>query len=122
MAVVFSTANAITLFPHFVDLAGDFNQGTAEKFIELNIPIGYWTNSSHFFKNIKSADSFLEDTLPFSNYEIKKETETLDDGTEIIKYTSSLLSDGINEEKLSKLILIQTPGEPLFIGLYEDPT
>lgn len=118
MAMSFSLANAITLFPHFVDVAGDFNDGTTDKFTELDITVGYWRNSPYFYSAIKDADEFLMDTLPFSNYSIDKETKTLDDGTEIIVYTSALDSD---ESKWSKLYLVQTPGEPLYVGLCEDP-
>lgn len=118
MGICFSLANAITLFPHFVDVAGDFNDGTTEKFVTLNISTGFWQEAPFFYKSIKDADEFLMDTLPFSNYSIDKETETLDDGTKIVSYTSALDSD---KTKWSRLYLVQTPGEPLYVGLYEDP-
>lgn len=111
---------AITLFPHFVDVAGDFSDGTCKKFTDLNISIGCYRESPSFFRNIKDADSFLMDTLPMSSYPIEKNAETLPDGTQIIIYTSSLEADGLYEGKLSKLYLIQTPDENLFVGLYED--
>lgn len=120
MASVFSAANAITLFPHFVDVAGDFRDGTTDIFIELNIPTLCWQVSPHFFKNLKDADSFLMDTLPFSSYDIKKETDKLEDGTEIITYISSLEADGINEGKWSRLYLIQKPDGHFYVGLAED--
>lgn len=120
MACSFSFANAITLFPHFVDVAGDYTEGTTEKFVELNIPVIHWRVSPSFYSNIKEADSFLTDTLPFSSYTIEKTSDTLDNGTEIITYTSSLEADGINKDKWSKLYLIQSPDEPLYIGIYED--
>lgn len=120
MAMCFSIANAITLFPHFVDVAGDYETGTTAKFETLGIPTGYWQVSPVFFSNIKDADSFLMDTLPFSNYAIEKEIQTLDDGTEVISYVSSLESDGLYKDKWSRLYLVQTPGEPLYVGLFED--
>lgn len=115
-----SIAGAITLFPHFVDVAGDFKDGTTAKFSELNIPTVCWRVSPYFFNNLKDADSFLMDTLPFSSYSIEKETKTLVDGTQIVIYSSSLEVDGFYEGKWSRLYLLQSPGEPLYVGLYED--
>ena len=116
----FSIANAITLFPHFVDVAGDYEDGTPEKFTQLNIFTIYWRVAPAFYSNIDDADSFLKDTLPFSNYAIEKTVNVLDNGTKIITYTSSLEADGLNKYKWSKLYLIQSPGEPLYVGIAED--
>lgn len=63
---------------------------------------------------------FLDDTLPTSNYSILKDKKRLDDGTEILTYTTSLEADGLNKDKYSILYLVQTPDEPLYVGLYED--
>lgn len=121
MVFSFTTAHAISLFPHFVDVAGDYKTGTTEKFTKLNIPTTLWQVSPFFYKTLKNADSFLKDTLPFSNYTILKEEKKLDDGTEIVIYSTSLEADGLYKDKWSKLILVQTPGEPLYVGLCEDP-
>lgn len=120
MAVSFSAANAITLFPHFVDVAGDFKDGTTDKFVALNIPTSAWRVSPSFYSSLKAADDFLKDTLPFSSYAIESERHTLPDGTEVVIYTSSLEADGLYKDKWSVLILVQSPGEPLYVGLYED--
>lgn len=117
--------HAITLFPHFVDIAGDYKDGSGPKFLELNIPTKHWNVNPSFYKTISEADEFLQETLPLSNYKIDKETQTLNDGTIIIKYSASL-ADGIfgTDEtmtgKWSHLYLIQTPNEPLYVGVYED--
>ena len=122
---VFMNCHAITLFPHFVDVAGDYKDGTTLKFSELNIPTQHWNVNPYSYKTISEADEFLKDTLPFSSYTIGKEEQTLPDGTKIIKYTASL-ADGIfgTDEtmigKWSSLYLIQTPDEPLYVGIYED--
>ena len=119
------SCHAISLFPHFVDIAGDFKEGTAPKFLELNIPTQHWNANPYSYKNIAEAEEFLQETLPFSNYNIGKDTKTLSDGTIIITYTASL-ADGIfgtdetMAEKWSYLHLIQAPGEPLYVGIYED--
>lgn len=119
------SSHAITLFPHFVDVAGDYRDGTDPKFSELNLPTKHFRVDPSFYKTISEADEFLTETLPFSNYEIGKDTKTLDDGTKIIKYSSSL-ADGIfgtDESKVGKwscIYLIQTPNEPLYVGIYED--
>lgn len=119
------SSHAFSLFPHFVDIAGDYQDGTNPKFSELNIPTKHWRVSPSFYKTVSEADEFLTETLPFSNYKIGKETQTLPDGTIIVKYSASL-ADGIlgTDETLagkgSYLYLIQTPEEPLYIGIYED--
>lgn len=119
------SAHAITLFPHFVDIAGDYKEGTGPKFQELNIPTKQWRENPSFYKTVSEADEFLQETLPFSSYEIGKDVKTLPDGTVIIKYSASL-ADGIfgkdetMEGKWSHLYLLQTPGEPLYVGIYED--
>ena len=116
---------AISLFPHFVDVAGDFNEGTDLKFTELNILVKQWRVNPYSYKTIEEADEFLKETLPFSSYAIEKDTQTLPDGTLIIKYSASL-ADGVfgTDEsmagKWSSLYLVQTPGEPLYVGVYDD--
>lgn len=119
------SCQAITLFPHFVDIAGDFKDGTGSKFQELNIPTKHWNVNPYSYKTIKEADDFLQETLPFSSYNIGKDTKTLPDGTVIIIYSASL-ADGVfgTDEtmagKWSYLYLVQTPDEPLYVGIYED--
>lgn len=112
-------AQAISLFPHFTDVAGDYSDGTGPKFEALNIPTIHWRGNPFFFSNIKDADSFLQDTLPFSSYVIGRDEKKLDDGTIIICYYTSLEADGLNKDKWSKLYLVQTPGEPLYVGISE---
>lgn len=116
---------AITLFPHFVDITGNYKDGTDLKFSELNIPTKNWNVNPLSYKTISEADEFLQETLPLSTYQIGKETKTLPDGTIIIKYSASL-ADGIfgtDETMLGKwsyLYLVQSPGEPLYVGIFED--
>lgn len=119
------SCHAVSLFPHFVDVAGDYKDGTDVKFSDLNITVKHWNVNPYFYKTISEAEEFLQETLPFSNYKIGKDTQTLQDGTKIIKYSASL-ADGIfgpDESmagKWSYLYLIQTPDEPLYVGIYED--
>lgn len=119
------SSHAVSLFPHFVDVAGDYQDGTNVKFTELNIPTKHWRVSPAFYSTISGADEFLNETLPFSNYKIDKDAKTLPDGTKIIKYSSSL-ADGVlgtDETKVGKwscLYLVQSPDEPLYVGIYED--
>lgn len=119
------SSQAITLFPHFVDIAGNYNEGTGPKFLELNIPTSQWNVNPSSYKTIAQAEEFLQETLPFSSYKIEKDTQTLPDGTIIIKYSSSL-ADGVfgtDESKVGKwsyLYLIQSPNEPLYVGIYDD--
>ena len=118
------SCHAISLFPHFTDVAGDYEEGTAPKFSELKIPTTCWRVNPHFFNTIAGADEFLADTLPFSSYQIVKDTKTLEDGTKIITYFAPS-EDGVfgKDETLtgkgSYLFLIQTPDEPLYVGIFE---
>lgn len=117
------SANAISLFPHFTDVAGDYQEGTNPKFTELNIPTTVWRVNPFFFSEIASADEFLADTLPFSSYHIEKDTKTLPDGTIIITYfapsSEGVLGTVETSSTGSYLYLVQTPGEPLYVGLFE---
>ena len=119
------SCHAISLFPHFVDVAGDYKEGTILKFEELNIPTKHWNVNPYFYKTISEAEEFLQETLPFSTYTIGKDTQTLPDGTIIIKYSASL-ADGVfgadetMAGKWSHLYLVQTPDEPLYVGSYDD--
>ena len=120
-----TSIHAVTLFPYFVDVAGAYQDGTCLKFTEMNIPTKNWKVNPDSYKTISEADEFLTENLPFSNYTIGKETQTLPDGTIIIKYSASLADGifGIDETlvgKWSYLYLIQTPDEPLYVGIYED--
>lgn len=117
--------HAIELFPYFVDVAGDFSDGTDLKFSELNLPTKHYRSNPFFYSSISEADEFLMDSLPFSNYHIGKVSETLPDGTEIIIYSSSLVegvfgSDAAMDDKMSYIYLIQTPNEPFYVGFYVD--
>lgn len=119
------SCQALSLFPHFVDIAGDYQDGTGPKFLQLNIPTKHWKENPYFYKTISEADEFLKETLPFSNYNIDMDTQTLPDGTKIIKYSASLAEGilGTDETMVGKgsyLYLIQSPDEPLYIGIYED--
>ncbi len=120
MLLAFTIADAITLFPHFVDVAGDYQDGVSDKFAELNISTNHWRVSPGFYSDIKEADEFLQDTLPFSSYTIQKETKTLEDGSVLIMYISTLEADGLNKDKWSRLYLFQSPDGPLYVGLAED--
>ena len=117
------SAHALSLFPFFGDVVGDYEDGTHPKFVELNLPTNHWRESPFWFKNIKDADEFLMDVLPFSSYQIEKDTKTLPDGTNVIIY-SSPKSDGVLEADgtargWSRLYLIQTPDEPMYVGIYD---
>lgn len=118
-------AHAITLFPYFVDVAGDYRDGTDPKFTEMNLTTQHFRVNPSFYKTISEAEEFLTETLPFSNYKIGKDTETLADGTKIIKYSSSLSdgtfgTDNTMDGKMSVIYLIQSPDGTLYIGIYED--
>ena len=118
------SCQAISLFPFFGDVVGDYQDGTHAKFTQLNIPTQHFREKPFWFSNIADADAFLMDVLPFSSYKIDKDEKTLRDGTKVIKYTAYsedgvLGKDEVTDSYCSCLYLIQTPNEPLYVGIYE---
>lgn len=105
--------NAIPLFPFFVDVAGDYNDGTPDEFKELFIESMYYRHNPGFYKTIEEADSFLNDVLPYSNYTIYR-TKTEKNGVKMVVFSSNM------EEGASFLYLVEIPQKGFFIG-YAEP-
>lgn len=110
-----STASAISLFPFFIDVSGDYKEGTPEKLVELKVPCMYYCDTPSFYKTMNDAESFLHDALPFSTESISREESALTDKIKMIKYSSSF-SDN---EKLSEMYLIEIKDYGFIIGYNE---
>lgn len=113
LTVITLTANAVPLFPYFVDVAGDYKDGTPDAMAKVNIICSHW-NKPSWYTSLKAAQDFLNDVLPFSNESITQNSEEVN-GTKVVTYTSPMY-DG---EQTSILYLIEDPIEGFFVGYTE---
>lgn len=106
------SCKALSLFPFFVDLVGDYNDGVMEQLQ----PYGVECKSSdkcHWFSNIKDADVYLDDVLPYSNYSIlRKKVQMKGLNTEVY---ATLQEDG----NTSVMMLIEVPNDGLYV-IYDE--
>lgn len=114
LSVVFLavSANALSLFPFFVDLAGNYIDGPVTALQPLGVECMH-SSKCNDFKTIDAADAFLKDVLPYSNYSIMNK-KVKKDGTDMAMY-ASLLEDG----KTSVFCLIELPGDGLYV-IYDE--
>ncbi|MDE6754899.1 MAG: hypothetical protein K2J82_09865 [Muribaculaceae bacterium] len=113
-AAMQNSTEGLPLFPFFVDVAGDYNEGIPEEVAALNIPGGYY-KTPFFYSSLKDAEDFLQDVLPFSNYIISREETIKEDGTRIVQYASPL-TDG----RESILTLVEIPSKNVFYAVYAE--
>lgn len=110
LAALFLTvsANAVSLFPFFVDLAGNYQEGPDQKLQPIGVECMY-SGKCNDFNTIKDADTFLDDVLPYKNYPIFKK-KYLKDGLNM-EIFASLLED----DRTSVICLIEMPKEGLYV-------
>lgn len=113
LGVGFITANAIPLFPFFTDVAGDYKDGSPEVFNALQMPCMYWQKPT-FFSNLKDADAFLNDVIPYSTESISRSVKELDGGITVVTYTSPMANG-----QTSVIYLLDIPKEGFLIGYNE---
>lgn len=113
MAILYLSANAITLFPFFCDVSGDYSDSTPQELMDLNISCTYSRVHPYFFSDLASADSFLQDVLP-SSEPINRE-EKMVGATKIVTYQSPMLYDVV-----SILYLVEIPEKGLYAGYSEE--
>lgn len=103
--------SAAPLFPFFVDLAGNYKDGTPDELAALGFSSMYW-GQSPFYPNEQSAREFLGDVLPSEGIAADNaEAEAI----KVSKYTSTF-SDN---EKASEIQLITLPDGAFYI-LYNE--
>lgn len=106
------SCKALSLFPFFVDLVGNYNDGPVEQLQPFEVECTY-SNKSNYYNSIKEADVFLDDVLPYSNYSIlRKKVKLKGLDTEIY---ASLLEDG----RTSVICLIELPDNGLYV-IYDE--
>ena len=108
------SANALSLFPFFVDLVGNYSDGPVEKLQPLEIEC-LSSDKCNDFNTIEGADTFLLDVLPFSNYHILRKKMKMK-GLDMEVY-ATLQEDG----KTSVMCLIEIPEDGLYVTYDEIP-
>lgn len=113
LLILTASARAVSLFPFFGDLVGDYFDGPVQELQPLGINCLY-SDKCHWFNSIKDADMFLDDVLPYENYSISRE-KIQKDGINMEIYTSPLI------EGTSMIRLIELPGDGLYVTYDELP-
>ncbi len=112
VAMIAFTSHAITLFPFFVDVAGDYRDGTPEEFAEVGATMMYHARPS-FYKSIEEAKAFYTDVMPFSSEKIIVKDIPLKEGKCMI-YVSPM-----SDDVMSLIYLFETPEKVFIIGYDE---
>lgn len=113
VALFFSiSCKAISLFPFFGDLVGDYFDGPVPELVPLEVECLY-SDKSHWFNSIKAADMFLDDVLPYENESIFRK-KVVKDGLNMEIYASPLLNGGT-----SVMCLIEMPNDGLYV-IYDE--
>ena len=103
--------SAAPLFPFFVDLAGNYKDGTPDELAALGFSSMYW-GQSPFYSTAESAREFLGDVLPSEGI---TEENAVGDTIKVTKYTSTFSDD----EKTSDIQLVTLPDGTFYI-LYNE--
>ena len=114
LSVLFVTvcAKAVSLFPFFVDLVGNYNDGPVDQLQPYEVECLY-SDKCNSYNSIKDADIFLDDVLPYSNYSIlRKKIKMRGLNTEL--YASPL-----EDDRTSVMCLIELPDDGLYI-IYDE--
>lgn len=108
------SAQAITLFPFFVDVAGDYSEGAPEVLAAEGDTMMYSSQPS-FYKSLEEAKVFYEDVMPFSTEKIDILEVPIPEGKgKGIMYVSAM-EDGL----FSIIYLYETPDKKFYIGYDE---
>lgn len=108
------SCHALPLFPFFVDLVGNYNDGPVPELKHLVVEC-LSSDKCNYFNTIEEADSFLNDVLPYENYSIVKK-KLQKDGINMEIYTS-----GLEDGRTSVIYLIEMPGDGLYVLYDETP-
>lgn len=115
-AAVTLSGQAITLFPFFTDVAGDYKDGATPELTEIGIVCMY-SKKPVFFSSLKEADAFLQDVLPFSNEIILRTENDKDEEIRCVAYKSPMLYDVV-----SVIYLFEIPEKGFFVAYNEFET
>lgn len=108
------SSQAITLFPFFVDVAGDYQEGAPAELAEIGATMKYSAMPS-FYKSLDEARAFYDDVMPFSTENIiAKEVPLPTNEGKAMVYVSPM-QDGV----ASIIYLLETPDKKFYIGYDE---
>lgn len=103
------SSRAVTLFPYFVDVAGDYQEGMPAELKDEDMEPMYSARPS-FFTSLDEAKAFYADVLPFSTENIMVKDIQAEDGKRITAYFSPMLDD-----VMSAIFLVETPDKTFYI-------
>lgn len=106
------SAQAITLFPFFVDVAGDYDDKTPQELQPLGIDFMYTAKPS-FYTDLESSDAFLMDVMPFSSEPITRDEYQKGDAS-VVTYSSPQANGAV-----STIYLISLPGDGFRVAYTE---
>lgn len=103
------TSHAVTLFPYFVDVAGDYQEGAPAELKDDKMEPMY-SAKPKFYKSIDEVKAFYADVMPFSTETIFVKDLPEKEGMKITSYASPMLDDVI-----SAIFLIEMPDKTFYI-------
>lgn len=113
------SAHAITLFPFFVDVAGDYEDGMmADLKRSFSNPeaTAMYSAKPKFYTSLKEAKAFLQDVLPFSTEKIEVRDIEIDEGA------ATVVVSPMENGKMSIIYLFEVPEKGFYIAYDEtDP-
>lgn len=106
------SCQAVSLFPFFVDLVGNYNDGPVDQLQPYEVECLY-SDKCNDYNSIKDADIFLDDVLPYSNYPILRKKIKMK-GLDVELYASRL-----EDDRTSVMCLIELPNDGLYV-IYDE--
>lgn len=109
LALVSLTSQAVTLFPYFVDVAGDYREGAPAELNDGGMQPMYSAKPT-FYKSLDEAKAFYTDVMPFSTETIIVNDLPEKDGMRVTVYASPML-----DNVMSAIFLIEMPDKTFYI-------
>lgn len=106
------SSQAVTLFPYFVDVAGDYQKGAPKELAEVGAEMMY-SSQPKYYKSLDEAKAFYADVMPFSTEKIMVKDVPVKGGKGTV-YVSPML-DGVT----SIIYLVESPDKVFYIGYDE---
>lgn len=116
LAMIFSVcANATVLFPYFVDIAPNYEEGNVKELVDLGVDCGLYHSTKPGFmtSTFTEVENFFKDTLPS---DVKREERTVTVGEKkykLVVYSSlNVADDTIKDHALkSSIYVLQLPND-----------
>ena len=108
LGVMVTTMHAVSLFPYFCSVSGEFKEGAVDALQPLQIQCMY-SNQSEKYNYVKDASDFIDGMVNLSSDEIKKKDGNVD-GINVAVYASP-----IDNDKTSVILMLELPGKGLYI-------